>query len=454
VDPAAAGPRVAAVAKRFKPAGGSVSQKRFRPGKAKPRVRDVAARNTPAARRRRRQDKDPLLNPAAQLSGHNLARAASALTGYEFGPQFSENRRQARQARAQGNALVSRNQSYYRRLANEEAGRVNRQRVLGSDLDRTLASISRDTGSSIDQAGRDTRQAGGQDAALRGPGLSGGGTQATLEELAAQRARSAQTAQAYRSGAALETANYGGLVNSLGGATRLHGAESRRELVNREQNVLRDLATQRRSLQQQRGLAKLKNVTSLRQSGFDNAVTLRGLGLKEEDIQSRSAQAAAAAALAARRQRDTERNNKRQARLARQRNATTRRGQTLGHRDRVRGQDLGHHDRQDSLRARNRKKTKNKESQSSHNVKLQIDNARSSIRQYRAKGLTGPQISRRARRAGVPNVVLNAARDLEYLGYISGPNRAALRRAGVRVPRAWLRKPRRSKAARGINFGL
>jgi hypothetical protein len=365
-----------------------------------------------------------LLNPGAQLAGHDLARAASALTGYEFGPQFSENARQARQARAQGDALVGRNQSYYRQLASEEAGRVNRQRVLGSDLSKSLAAISRDTGSSIDQAGRDTQQAGGQDAALRGPGLSGGGTQATLEELAAQRARSAQTAQAYRSGGALETANYGGLVNTLGGATRLHGAESRRELVNREQNVLRDLATQRRSLAQQRGLARLKNVTSLRQSGFDNAVTLRGLGLKEEDIQSRAQQAQAASKLADRRLSQTERNNKRQARLARQRNRTTRRGQSLGHRDRVRGQDLGHQDRQASLRARNRKKAKNKESQSSHNTKAQIDNARSAIRRYRARGLRGPQITRRARKAKIPTT---AARRAER----SRPSRRAAGRSGA-----------------------
>jgi hypothetical protein len=80
-------------------------------------------------------------------------------------------------------------------------------------------------------------------------------------------------------------------------------------------------------------------------------------------------------------------------------------------------------------------------------LKNKIDNAKSSIASYRAQGLTGPQITKRARKAGIPPVVLNAARDLEYLGYLSGPNIAALRRAGVRIPREWLRKPKRSKSA-------
>jgi hypothetical protein len=79
------------------------------------------------------------------------------------------------------------------------------------------------------------------------------------------------------------------------------------------------------------------------------------------------------------------------------------------------------------------------ETEASHKVKLQIDDARSQIRVLRAKGKTSVQISKNARQNGVEPVILNAARDLEYLGYVSRPNLAALKRAGVRVPKGWRR---------------
>ena len=99
------------------------------------------------------------------------------------------------------------------------------------------------------------------------------------------------------------------------------------------------------------------------------------------------------------------------------------------------------------------KKDRRVETQSSHNLKAQINDARSQIRRLRAKGLTGPQITKNARKNGVPDWILNVARDLEYLGYVSRPNIRAAREAGVMRIKWPKRPPRGSRRSTGGQVG-
>jgi hypothetical protein len=80
------------------------------------------------------------------------------------------------------------------------------------------------------------------------------------------------------------------------------------------------------------------------------------------------------------------------------------------------------------------------ESVHSFGIKQQIDNTRSIIKQARARGYSSARIVHEALHAKKPvqPVILNAAMDLEYHGRLSGPNRGALQRAGVRIPHDWL----------------
>lgn len=401
---------------------------------------------SPARRRARREarllKREPLLNPGATLAGTALRKGARSVTNAEFDPKIAAVRTAGRNAQTQGTALVDRNDSYYRQLAEGEAGRVARQKALGAELDASLSAVNRDTSTGLDKAEAAARAAQAADAEVRG--TSGAGDRQLLDELAAQRARAAGNAQTFRSSAAGDTASYGGLVNAMGGARASHGAETHRDLTTRLANQQADYRAQEQTLKGQKAEAGVKNLLNLRQSSFENAATLRGLGLKEADINATQAKAERELSLARRRQREVERNNRRNAGLAQGRIDTTKRGQ-----------DLSHSDRQAALDDRKNKKDKPKaESQSSKNTKLAIDNARSSVRRYRTQGLTGPQITKKARQAKIPPVVLNAARDLEYLGYVSAPNAAALKRAGVRVPGSWLRRPgARRGASRGRSRG-
>jgi CRISPR/Cas system CMR-associated protein Cmr5 small subunit len=399
---------------------------------------------TPRQRARRRDNLNPLYDPSATLSGRALKRTAEAMTRTQVTPQRRALEAQRRDVTGQDKALVTRADSYYRTMADQQANAIATQKALQERVGQQVQAASDQSKAAIDQASTEASGAVAKAQALTG--VDAGVNQRVATE--AQAAKSNQALQAGQSAATAAGAagNYQGLQGTLSQARQLQGGEVRGALLKRAQSDRSKITQQIADLKAQTGDLNLKNVTALRQAGFENKVTVAGLGLKQADLQSKAQQAAANRKLAKQKAAQVERQNKRQARL-------TRRGQdvTAGNSRRStattrRGQDLSHQDRQAAQRNKGKPKGA-KETASSHSLKNKIDNAKSSIASYRAQGLTGPQITKRARKAGIPPVVLNAARDLEYLGYLSGPNIAALRRAGVRIPREWLRKPKRSKSA-------
>jgi hypothetical protein len=414
---------------------------------------------TAAQKQRRKDARSPLLNPGALLSGTALRQAAAAETNADFKPKISALNTATKDANAQGKALVSHNDSYWQQFAAGEADRLARQKALAGDLDAKLSSIAGDTGAAIDRADAQRQAADAQDRQVRGAGLEGGGDQRVSDELAAARARSAADSQTARSGGATQGANYGNLVNAIAGARQLHGAESHRDLTTRLANQLAQFRTQKVDLQGQKADATVKNLLGLRQSGFENAATLRGLGLKEADIAAKTATAQASTNLANRKQGEVERNNRRQARLARQRNATTRHGQSVSHSDRVRGQDLGHQDRQASINARKnaQKKKRAKEPQSSINTRAAIVGVQGEyerlLHQFHgdhAKTAHTIRANARRQKKPLPEYILIAAADLANFGYVTPGHVKALKNAGVRVPHGWTVPHRSAKLSSNL----
>jgi hypothetical protein len=79
------------------------------------------------------------------------------------------------------------------------------------------------------------------------------------------------------------------------------------------------------------------------------------------------------------------------------------------------------------------------ESTASKNARAEIGDARVRIQQWRAAqpGITSHEITVHLRNEKYSDAAINAARDLVFLGHLSGPNRARLRRHGVRIPKGW-----------------
>lgn len=210
-----------------------------------------------------------------------------------------------------------------------------------------------------------------------------------------------------------------------------------------ETNRGRNLKVQLSQLQSQRGQKAAAYRSQLAKDQLNAQIAEQGLGIKIGQL-GVNKQNAATSRLAAR---SLSKNRKVSAKET--------------HRSHVAQENLGRERNSISAakgKGKGSKKTPKAESQSSKNFKLKVDDARSEIRRLKGQGKTGPQITKDARKHGVEPVVLNIARDLEYLGYVSGPNVAAARRAGIRIPKQWKTKkvglPKAVSALGGVLQGF
>jgi hypothetical protein len=374
-----------------------------------------------------RKKANPLYNPAAVLSGVGLKKAARQITNAQYAPKIGAAKAQQADVTRQGNALIGTADDLYRQMAERESSAVATQSAIQARIKQEVDDANAKSKQALDSAAAEAERAVGDNG-----GVDVGAKGRLAAEMAAQRGNQASQAASASTAAATTSGNYAGLLAGAGAARALHGGEVHGQLSNRAQSQRIQLAQQIADLKGQKGDGFVKNLTDLRQNQFENSATVAGLGLKQADLEAQTQNQKASQRLADARIKQADKASRRSAR-------TTKRGQDVT----ARGQDLSHSDRQAALNKKNDPKSK-PELAASKKTKLSIDNARSSIRQYRAQGLSGPKITKKARKAGIEPVVLNAARDLEYLGYVSGPNVAALRRAGVRIPKAWLRRPKRT----------
>jgi hypothetical protein len=394
-------------------------------------------------RRRARLDADPLYDPAQQLSGHRLSSAVDRLVALEFAPKEQALTQQESTTRTQGTALMGRAGDYYRQIAQQEAGNVARQQALSARLKDELAGIASSTQTAIggQTAAQDKAQA--QDVAVRGEGLAGGGDARVTAELAAQRAAAAQGAQAFQSTGVLQGGNYEGLAGSTSAATAQRGGETQAQLANRMANTLSQIGQARADLGTEKGNERVKQLLALRQSGFENLATMKGLGIKEEDLQVGAAQKAAERALARQRQREASRHNRAGEQTAAQRVSAT----TQAERERER------HNRAMENRpvGRGRGGTPRKNSAAAEKTLTGIQNVAQDYQglmqgrdpKHPGRRYSRPDVARILRDRGAPPIVLLAGADIANFGYILPHHVRQLQSTGVIVPKSLRTRPKR-----------
>jgi hypothetical protein len=380
---------------------------------------------------RERDDRNPLYRPSATLSGHDLVTAANRLAGTELDPQIASVGREADTAKAQSGALISRAGGYYRQLAEREAGNVAKQQALGDLLSKQLASIGTTTRADYDKQSQGETQRRSSEAAVRGDR----GTSSQVDaELAALRGRSDTLQQGAESAAAAQTANYTGLQGAMSSAMALRGQEETGRLSTREQNTLAELAAKKADLEGQRGGLTTKHLLDLRQSGFENAATMQGLGLKAADIEATVAKASGDRSVARERIRSAASTNAAN-RSSREKVAAADRGVA-----RERLTETQRHNRE--IEKGTPAKQKN-ESAASLKMRQDISAARGTWRRLMAK-FHGDERHVKAHMIeamGVPPAAYNAIYDLERTGALHPVNARALENdLGVMVPAGWRRK--------------
>jgi hypothetical protein len=420
------------------------------PAQLRKAVRQKAVRRADA-----RLDKDPLYDPAQQLSGARLSHAAQALTDLEFNPQRKALTTEATQAERQGGALQSRAGGYFLQLAEAERGNVERSQAVGNLLQQRLGTIGQESTQALDAAQQKSQDVLNSDETLRGPGLQGGSTQ-LAEELAAARARQASSQQAATTEAAASTADYGNLADLSRRAREVRGGETVQQLANAESAQLGDIASRRAALEASVGPKRTENLLNLRQSGFENAATAAGLDIDQAKIRQQMRSDAQDAALARAKLRATNKQNKARNRLTRAQIRATRRGQTLSAATQRRGQTIQERtqirsqnmtaaqraaDRASRERiAKARRKGTKVEPADARKIKTSISNALADITSGVPLKIDKKTYSNPAawlRDQGAPGIVIKAAMERRH-GGLRLETVSELRRLGVRVPKGWI----------------
>jgi hypothetical protein len=385
---------------------------------------------TAAQKRARRRDANPLYNPATQLSGNQLALAASRLTDLQFKPQEQALDAQSKAVGAQGTALAGKSQDYYREIAHEAAAAVANQNAIRDRLNTGLAAIGDQAQARTAEAGQAATDAASKDASLRGQGLSGGGDAKLAGEIAAEKANVAQSAGTFRSAGELQSGNYAGLSAASQGSTAARGGEEYTRLLNRVANLQAGVAQKKADLSSQRGAAKEKNVLDLRQQGFENAVTAQGLGIDQAKLDAQINQDAAAAAAAEKKQRSADKLNEARLGIAQQNADTSSANSTETKR---------HHGAQETAAQKKAKKKR------TAGARATILKGRSQITQaqtaFSRSGGNYNAYLQGGVKKGFPLPVLHAGYELAHQGYV-GPNTVKqLRQLGITVPAQWTVNP-------------
>src|SRR3954470_14211603 len=234
------------------------------------------------------ENANSLYDPTVQLSGHSLAQAARDLADLQVAPKFGALTRQLGSITTQGSALAARSGDYYRQLAQDELGKVAQQKALAGMLNTQTAAVGAQTQSAFDQMSAQEQQRQAADTTLRGAGL-GGDVSQVPEEIQAQRGTAATLQQAAGNQAASQGADWSNLANAMAQSRSLRGGEVQGQLLNRVANQQQQVRGQIADTESTRGDEFAKNLLSMRQQQFENAVTGAGLQIKQSDIDAQLA---------------------------------------------------------------------------------------------------------------------------------------------------------------------
>lgn len=225
------------------------------------------------------------LDPTAPLSGKGLLGAANALTDLAVKPQIAALDRQRAQTVAAGQSVTGSANSYLQQLAARQAALAAQAKdAVGrsNGVQDAIAKGSQDAQAAMAAAGQGRVD---EDAAVRGDIATTANDD--LAKAFAQRASSAEAhRQADQTAENLKGAAGEGAAIGAAQASNLRGGEMMQSLADRYAQQVGDIQANKRQITDGRGDALLKNLLDLRQQGFDNGVTLEGLGIKRQDLQN------------------------------------------------------------------------------------------------------------------------------------------------------------------------
>lgn len=221
-----------------------------------------------------------LYNPLAQLSGNQLRSAVNQIVNAQINPQLSALDRQRTQAETQGSALSQRIGGYYnqsQQLAQQGVAAAANSR---DQIAAMLASIGQQTQGAIGQAEQTAQGYTAQDQALRGIGLDAGTSQRLAADFARQKISAAQQISAQQS---LGAAQGQGALNAAQMAAQVlpsRAADAQLILASQVAKTTSDILGKKQEIEATRPGLFADTLTKLRQSEFEKAATMETLNIQ------------------------------------------------------------------------------------------------------------------------------------------------------------------------------
>lgn len=246
----------------------------------------MAKKLTPAQKRRQTLDRT-LYNPTKPLGGAQLRHAVNALVDSQVKPQIASLDRQRDQTKRQASQVTGDLKSFYDQLGAQQRAIVDSAAKTSASGNSALQQIGANTQASLTGSQDAARARMAEDASVRGDiATTGGVAQQLADRYAANAAREGTLAGADASrGAKLNTAGEQ-LIQGLAGASNMRGQEQGHDVANTFAKTLREITEKKSDVQDKRAGMIADVGTKMRQNEFNNLMTMGGLDLKQQDLQT------------------------------------------------------------------------------------------------------------------------------------------------------------------------
>lgn len=229
-----------------------------------------------------KQENATLYNPSQILSGKDLRNAVKSEVDLQLNPQIAAFDRSIGSLKSQRDVSSARLGQYYDLYNKATAGSAAALSSSGQQLANQLASLGKETQSTLSgiQSGITARNAA--DTALRGAGLQDvSGAQGAVDFNKAQAAGSTQDTI---NQAAAQASGTNSLASTIAAVAPMRAADAQTILASKFNSQIADMMGKRADAEASRGDLTTTTLNKMRQDQFTNLATAKGLDIKQADL--------------------------------------------------------------------------------------------------------------------------------------------------------------------------
>jgi hypothetical protein len=224
-----------------------------------------------------------LYNPSQILSGSDLRNSVKAAVDLQINPQLGAFDRSIGSLTGQRDTQAARLGQYFDMYNKQTASGAAALTGGAQQLAAQMAQLGQGSQSQLEAIQQGINSRTTADAALRGPGLQDNGPASSALDFA--KAQQAGANAGYQTQAAATGSGFAGIAGTIAAVAPMRAADATANLANTFNKQIADMQGRRAEVDAQRGPLTTQTLDKMRQDQFTNLATMKGLGLKEADLQ-------------------------------------------------------------------------------------------------------------------------------------------------------------------------